>query len=83
MKPTRRGMLAALGAFLLVFAQVHIAAQEVYPNRPIKIIVPFPPGGIVDALTRVVAEKLSVKFGQPVADVRTAAVTGRRRVNIG
>ena len=79
MKPTRRGMLAALGAFLLVFAQVHIAAQEVYPNRPIKIIVPFPPGGIVDALTRVVAEKLSVKFGQPVIVENKAGATG----NIG
>lgn len=43
-----------------------VAHAEDYPNRPIKIIVPFTAGGGVDALGRVLAEKLQVKLGQPV-----------------
>ncbi len=37
-----------------------------YPNKPIRIIVNFPPGGTVDVMTRSVAQKLSEKWGQPV-----------------
>ncbi|MGA9010012.1 MAG: tripartite tricarboxylate transporter substrate binding protein [Xanthobacteraceae bacterium] len=41
-------------------------AAEIYPTRAVKIIVPFAPGGVTDLLARVVAQKLSQKFGQPV-----------------
>jgi len=41
-------------------------AQEAYPTRPVQIIVPFPPGGSLDLITRVVAEKLRESLGQPV-----------------
>ena len=37
-----------------------------YPDRSIRIVVPFPPGGANDTVTRIVAERLSVRFGQPV-----------------
>jgi len=37
-----------------------------YPNRAIRIIVPFPAGGAADALPRIVAERLAAKWGQPV-----------------
>ena len=37
-----------------------------YPERAVRIIVPFPPGGTADAMPRIVAEKLSAKWGQPV-----------------
>jgi tripartite-type tricarboxylate transporter receptor subunit TctC len=39
---------------------------ETYPSRPIRIIVPFPPGGPADTITRVVGQKMSENFGQPV-----------------
>lgn len=42
------------------------AAQTDFPNKPIKIIVPFSAGGIVDSIARVIGEKLSSKYGQPV-----------------
>ena len=52
----------ALAACLLTFAA---AAQE-WPAKPVRIIVPFPPGGSADLLPRAVAEKLTERWGQPV-----------------
>ncbi|MBY0411512.1 MAG: tripartite tricarboxylate transporter substrate binding protein, partial [Burkholderiaceae bacterium] len=41
-------------------------AQAAYPNKPIKIIVPFAAGGATDVLARVLAEKLTIGLGQPI-----------------
>lgn len=65
MNPTRRLIPAAFAA-ALVAAAVPALAQENFPNRPIKIIVPFTAGGVVDSVARVVGEKLAAKYGQPV-----------------
>src|SRR5467141_124649 len=53
--------LACLGALAFVPA----AAQE-FPGRTIRIIVPFPAGGPTDILSRIVAQKMSEDWGQPV-----------------
>jgi tripartite-type tricarboxylate transporter receptor subunit TctC len=53
----------SLGAVLLFSMAAH--AQD-YPSKPIKIIVSVPPGGSVDAIARLVGEKLRQKWGQPV-----------------
>jgi tripartite-type tricarboxylate transporter receptor subunit TctC len=42
------------------------ASAQVYPSRPITVIVPFPAGGGVDAMGRIVAERLTAAFGQQV-----------------
>jgi tripartite-type tricarboxylate transporter receptor subunit TctC len=42
------------------------AAQGTYPNRPVKLITPFNPGGAIDLLSRVIAEKLGERLGQNV-----------------
>lgn len=49
-----------------VFGAACVQAQEAYPNRPIKIVVGFPPGGSSDATARLLATSLSEKLGQPV-----------------
>ena len=41
-------------------------AADKYPEKPIKIVVPFPPGGSTDTLGRAIAQKLQEKWGQPV-----------------
>jgi tripartite-type tricarboxylate transporter receptor subunit TctC len=62
----------ALLAALLVCGPV--AAQNGYPVRPVKFIVPFPGGGINDVLARIVGDKLATKWGQPViVENRTGA----------
>ena len=40
--------------------------QNAYPTRPIRIIVPLPPGATADTLPRLIGEKLTLKWGQPV-----------------
>jgi tripartite-type tricarboxylate transporter receptor subunit TctC len=50
----------------LAFAAVSSARAETFPSRPLHLIIPYGPGGIVDFAGRVLAQKLSDKFGQPV-----------------
>src|SRR5271168_4310547 len=50
----------------LGFAAVSSARAEGFPSRPLHLIIPYGPGGIVDFAGRVLAQKLSDKFGQPV-----------------
>lgn len=54
---------AAAGAALLLVATPALA-QSKYPDRPVKIVLPFGAGGVADITTRLVAEKLSEKIGQ-------------------
>lgn len=42
------------------------AAQTGFPAKPIRIVVPYSAGGVVDAIARIIGEKLSKKYGQPV-----------------
>jgi tripartite-type tricarboxylate transporter receptor subunit TctC len=59
-------MRQLFGAVLLVAAPAGALAQDNYPSRMIKIIVPVPPGASVDILPRIVADKLAARWGQPV-----------------
>ena len=49
-----------LAVCALVAAPSRIVAQETFPNRPITVVVPFPPGGVADLTARPVADRKSV-----------------------
>jgi tripartite-type tricarboxylate transporter receptor subunit TctC len=63
-------MISRLAALILSAATLALAApasaQTNFPVKPVRFIVPFPGGGINDVLARVAAEKLQVKWGQPI-----------------
>ena len=61
----RRRLLALLLALPLAPLTAGAARAE-YPERPIRMIVPFPPGGVTDVVARVTAERLSADLGQQV-----------------
>jgi tripartite-type tricarboxylate transporter receptor subunit TctC len=58
--------LAPALALLAVMAAAPAAAQSDFPNKPIKWIVPYPPGGTTDLLARLMGQYLSTKLGQQV-----------------
>ena len=61
-----QGLLAAAIAAAMLVAGASEAAAQDYPSRPITVIVPFPAGGGVDAIGRILAERLSVALGQQI-----------------
>jgi tripartite-type tricarboxylate transporter receptor subunit TctC len=65
MNPLRANSVLAL-TLLLVTAAGGTQAQSTYPDRPITMIVPFPPGGVADTVARPVAEALSRELKQTV-----------------
>jgi tripartite-type tricarboxylate transporter receptor subunit TctC len=62
----RRGVFAPLLAAGFGLLALAPAAAQPYPNRVIKMIVPFPPGGPIDTMARLVAHELSARLGQEV-----------------
>ena len=51
---------------MIALFHVSSQAQGIWPSRPVKIIVPLSPGGTADAVARLLSEKLSTAWGQPV-----------------
>lgn len=64
--------------FLFAFAALLLgqAAKAAYPDRPIKMIIPWPPGGGSDTIGRIVAKHMSEKLGQPIVIDNRAGATG-------
>lgn len=68
--------IARAGAVMLALCAASLAQAQPYPNRPIRWIVPFPPGGPADVVARVVAQKLGDRVGQPAILDNRAGVGG-------
>jgi tripartite-type tricarboxylate transporter receptor subunit TctC len=66
-----RGLLAAT-----VLALVAVAAHAQYPTKPIRLVVPWPPGGAVDTLGRLIAQTVSEPLGQPIVVENKAGAAG-------
>ena len=62
----RRTMLARIGACLGVCALSHSASAQSFPSRTITIVVPYPPGGPIDSLARLIAQEAAGDLKQPV-----------------
>src|SRR5437870_7126170 len=72
-------MIAGLIRFTACVAGMTCALglqAQAYPNRPIRLIVPFPPGGSSDSVARVVVQKFSEGLGQPVVIENRPGVGG-------
>lgn len=61
-----KATLVRLTAVLLGAASIAAAAQERFPARPVRIVVPFVPGGLIDVMGRAIAPRLSEAMGQSV-----------------
>jgi tripartite-type tricarboxylate transporter receptor subunit TctC len=66
-------------AACIALSPLPATAQDVYPSRLIKVVVPFPAGTTADAIPRIVAEKLTARWGQPIIVENRPGATG----NIG
>src|SRR4051812_2410762 len=66
-------------AFLILISISMGAAAQAFPNKPIRWVVPFPPGGGADFTARTIAQKLSENIGKPVIVENRAGAGG----NIG
>jgi tripartite-type tricarboxylate transporter receptor subunit TctC len=62
---TKRAMLCALACAVMLLAAAEAQSQG-YPSKPIRMIVPFPPGGPIDVMGRLAGERLSQGIGQTV-----------------
>jgi tripartite-type tricarboxylate transporter receptor subunit TctC len=62
----RSPVVKQLLSCLALACAIGTASAQTYPNRPIRMVVPFPAGGAGDVLARVIGQKMQENWGQPV-----------------
>jgi tripartite-type tricarboxylate transporter receptor subunit TctC len=73
--------LSLVWIFAFFIFQENVFAQTDYPQKPIRLIVPFPPGGSTDIFSRMLGEKLTTLWKQPVIIDNKAGASGQIAVN--
>src|SRR5207302_189724 len=66
MKASRRHLVRLATVAAALSAASSIGRAQLYPSRPVVIIVPVPPGGVADPIARILADRLTPTLGQPV-----------------
>ncbi|HET7158907.1 MAG TPA: tripartite tricarboxylate transporter substrate binding protein, partial [Burkholderiales bacterium] len=61
-----RYVIPLLLSLVVLMSAAPQATAQTYPARPVRMIVPYPAGGGTDIISRLVAQKLSEKWGQPI-----------------
>ncbi len=73
---SRRHLLGAAASFGALASLRRVAVAAGYPDRAIKAVVPYPAGGVVDVVTRIVTEAIGARWGQPVVVENRAGANG-------
>ncbi len=78
---TKRRFAKVMLAMVMGFSLSSAIAQEVYPSKPIRLIVPFPPGGSTDIFARMLGDKLSQSWKQPIIVENKPGASGQIAVD--
>ena len=74
--------LLAIVGVLTALLGASLASAQPYPNRPIKLIVPYAPGGNTDIVARIFGQKFAERIGQPVVFDNRGGATGTLGVGL-
>ena len=74
--PRRHFLYMGAGAVALSAVPLQVSEAQTYPDQLVRIVVPYPPGGPADIITRILSEKLTATWGKPVVVENRSGASG-------